>query len=456
MAQRAFDHWWNTLADSAYAERCHRKNKLRQRKSRIDKYQVNEDVWARHPTNGFMYIASVIAVNSSQETCRVTFVLDGRTFTLPLSHLRHLTYEDIQCNRYVDYEHGWTERTKYGTIITCDRYGEVQQVQYGSLQDILNCTDDENDFINNDNVDSTAEEKDCSHTLKREPIWVRIPDPEDPSATFSTCPIWGASSYVEAEKQALELVNQDTDYKEAVQRAQSRMETLQQLVSSHVEELRSLQSHEHMVHGDAQTLIADSTSQHTESSTPIEQLSPSLAEQQLSSENMGDNALQASKEVPVPNSKELVSVKECGTQTESPISSPMGHVEQQHEETVLTSQGHETPTIDTKETCSAYTPRKHPYVSRFRSHKSLIYAVTEIVPLLVLALVICSQLLVESPLSRKNNSFETIPRIYKISIGTVYNSAMIFLAANVLSPISKLSGPSRSLFELWFHSFSVP
>ncbi len=153
MAQQAFDHWFNTLADPEYADRCRRKNKLRQRKSRMDNYQIDEDVWARHPTNGVMYIASVTAVNSPQDTCRVTFVDDGRTFTLPLNHLRHVTLEDIQCNRYVDYRRGWTERTRSGTIVTYNRYGEQQHVQYTvTPQDVFNCflATEEGNCIDND------------------------------------------------------------------------------------------------------------------------------------------------------------------------------------------------------------------------------------------------------------------------------------------------------------------
>jgi hypothetical protein len=123
MAQRAFDHWFNTLADPAYADRCQRKRKLRQRKSPTGNYQIDEDVWARHPTDGFMYIASVIAINSLHRTCRVVFVKDDQPFDLAFSQLRHVTREEIRCNRYVDYGHGWSDDTKPGIIITYDRYG---------------------------------------------------------------------------------------------------------------------------------------------------------------------------------------------------------------------------------------------------------------------------------------------------------------------------------------------
>ena len=130
MAQRAFNHWFNTLADPTYTDRYRRKKKLRQRTSPSGNYQIDEDVWARHPADDVMYIASVIAVDKSRRTCRVTFVDDGQTFTLPASQLRHVTLEDIHYNRYVDYGHSWTEHTRIGTIVTYDRYGEQQHVQY--------------------------------------------------------------------------------------------------------------------------------------------------------------------------------------------------------------------------------------------------------------------------------------------------------------------------------------
>jgi len=58
MAQSAFDHLFNMHADAAYADRCRRKRKLRQRKSPGKNYQVDEDVWARYPGYNIMYVAS--------------------------------------------------------------------------------------------------------------------------------------------------------------------------------------------------------------------------------------------------------------------------------------------------------------------------------------------------------------------------------------------------------------
>ncbi|CAF3975297.1 unnamed protein product, partial [Rotaria sp. Silwood1] len=113
----------------------------RQRKSSNGNYQVDEDVWARHPNDGVMYIASIIAINNYHRTCRVTFIDDDQTFDLPVSHLRHVTREDIRCNRYVDYGQGWAEYTSAGTINTYDRYGEPQQTQFtGRRHDIFHCS----------------------------------------------------------------------------------------------------------------------------------------------------------------------------------------------------------------------------------------------------------------------------------------------------------------------------
>ena len=232
MAQRRFDHWWQTLCDPSYAERCHRKNQFRRRAAPIDEYQVDEDVWARHPSDGFMYIASIIAVHRSNHTCNVTFVDDGETFTLPNNHLRHVTLEDIQLNRCVDYGTGWTEHTQFGTIIKYDRYGEQQYLQY--CETSLNSFDYiETSASYNINTQETPcspsllnrgiSTFDCTQSSVNEPIWVRIPHPEDPTATYSRCPIWNAQSYVDAEKQALELCNDDIHYREALQRAERQL-----------------------------------------------------------------------------------------------------------------------------------------------------------------------------------------------------------------------------------------
>ena len=93
-------------------------------------YQVDEDVWARHPNDNIMYIASIIGIDKYHRTCHIAFVNDGQTFTLPINHLRHVTCEDITHNRYVDYEQGWSEHGNYGSINVYDRYGELKETHF--------------------------------------------------------------------------------------------------------------------------------------------------------------------------------------------------------------------------------------------------------------------------------------------------------------------------------------
>jgi hypothetical protein len=128
MAQVAFDHCFNTLGGETYADRYCPKKKLRPRKIPNGNYQVDEDIWGRHPNYGIMYIASVVAVNNYHRTCQMAFVEDEQTFKLPFNHLRHLTPEDIQCNRYMDCGCSWSERTSIGAVNTYDQFGELMQV----------------------------------------------------------------------------------------------------------------------------------------------------------------------------------------------------------------------------------------------------------------------------------------------------------------------------------------
>ncbi|CAF0871303.1 unnamed protein product [Adineta steineri] len=130
MAQATFDHWVDMLADPTYAARCQRKQHFRQRHKPTGKYQVDEDVWARHPDDDVMYIASIISIDQHHCTCRLIFVDSDETLNLPISHLRHVTREDIKLNRHVDYGHSWSVRTSIGAINTYDRYGELQEVNF--------------------------------------------------------------------------------------------------------------------------------------------------------------------------------------------------------------------------------------------------------------------------------------------------------------------------------------
>jgi len=256
MAQSAFDHLFNMHADAAYADRCRRKRKLRQRKSPGKNYQVDEDVWARYPGYNIMYVASVMAVNNYKRTCPVLFD-NGLTADLSITHLRHVTLEDIQCDRYVDYGQGWSERTDIGAIDIYDRYGELQETHFnGTSKDIDNnfFMDEENNCVNGDTVDDVPSSNDItegkayifvsSNSLITEIFMVPIPDPEEPTAIYCRCPVWNVSSYAEAETKAMELVNQDFDYLKAIEGTKHRKKTSQQHGSIHSEEVNRPQLHE--------------------------------------------------------------------------------------------------------------------------------------------------------------------------------------------------------------------
>ncbi|CAF5011795.1 unnamed protein product, partial [Rotaria sp. Silwood1] len=247
MAQCAFDHWFNTLADPSYAERCHRKRKLSQRKSPSGNFQIDEDVWARHPIDNVMYIASVIGIDKSNRSCRVTFVDDGQTSNLPFSDLRHITHEDVKRNRYVDYGHSWTEYTDMGAIVTYDRYGELKTMEFIAKPNIYDHSLADEEINSTQEVLPSATSMDVREKADLgtsssiiNVFLVRIPDPEDPTATYCNCPVWNASSYEEAEKKAFKLCNEDVDYQKAIQRAQIRRESIQQQSSSSTEALDGL------------------------------------------------------------------------------------------------------------------------------------------------------------------------------------------------------------------------
>jgi hypothetical protein len=100
------------------------------------------------------------------------FFNDDQLFDLATSQLRHITLEEIQCNRCVDYEHGWTDNTAPGIVITYDRYGEQNIVQYtaishDSFNDFL--ATGEGQFLHDDRTDhislSSSETEDEDITL---------------------------------------------------------------------------------------------------------------------------------------------------------------------------------------------------------------------------------------------------------------------------------------------------
>ncbi|CAM6001100.1 unnamed protein product [Sphagnum balticum] len=78
-----------------------------------------------------------------------------------------------------------------------------------------------------------------------EPIWIRIADPEEPTAAYSHCPIWNPSSYADAEAKAMELVKQDMHYVAAMERAKHRQMTSKQYDSVQLNEMKvTQQAHE--------------------------------------------------------------------------------------------------------------------------------------------------------------------------------------------------------------------
>jgi hypothetical protein len=189
-------------------DRCRQKSKFRQQKSSGRYYHVGDDVWALHPNYNIMCIASVVAVNKYQRTCKVIFSND-QTLELPINHLHYATWLDVQRARRVDYEQGWSERTHIAAIDIYNQYGELQETPFTSTSE-----DIYDDFFTNEDSNNV--------------ILIRIPDPEEPTATFSHCPILNASSYADAEAKAMELMNQDDDYLKAVQRAKHRKDASQQ------------------------------------------------------------------------------------------------------------------------------------------------------------------------------------------------------------------------------------
>jgi hypothetical protein len=472
MAQREFDHWWNTLSDPSYAERCRRKHQFRQRKLPIGPYQVDEDVWARHPSDGFMYIASIIAIDRSYFTCRVIFVDDGQTFTLPINHLRHVTLQDIQHNRYIDYGRGWTEHTNTGTIVTYDRYGEQQHVQYTvTPQDVFNYffTAEESNCIDNDTVDGTpssihaTEEENYFHLSTNEPIWVKISDPEVPTATYSTCPIWNVSSYAEAEKKALELCNEDIHYREAVQRAQHRIEACKQIVPLHVEASNNSISHDRLKFIDFQS--AESYPTRAESPTLTDQPSPVLTDLQLLFDSMPDSTLQPL--ISIPALKELPAVKLS-----------VAHIDNTNQQMIVihsqrSMKSHHASTCDAKKIINTHPPKyirlifprlsskitsiidkKHAHWLKYCFRHSYVYGFSKHLALILLTLTIVYHLLLGSSLSPKDVHFLPTTTSSTITISVTHSIAMVVFISDMLSSIS--SGPSRSLFERWHYPFTVP
>jgi hypothetical protein len=263
MAQAEYDHRCNMLSNPVYADRCRRKRDFRRRTTFIkDFYQVDEDVWARHPTDGYMYIASVDRVDIHHMTCQVTFVDNNETLILPIAHVRHVTIEDIERERYVDYGNGWSEPTQLGAIASYDRYGQLITISYDSHSCF---SDDSLDQLQEVDVDSQFSsniraEPIKSSVLPSERIWIRIPDPDAPTTIYSMCGISGADSYDEAEKRAFQLLEDDKIYLEALRRSRHRPE-LNKLVSFLLTPLdSSVPSEQVLIRGPPDVIESPSTS----------------------------------------------------------------------------------------------------------------------------------------------------------------------------------------------------
>lgn len=507
MAQSAFDHWFNMYADAEYADRCRRKRKLRQRKSPGKNYQVDEDVWARYPGCNIMYVASVMAVNNYKRTCTVLFD-NGLTADLSITHLRHVTLKDIQCNRYVDYGQGWSARTDIGLINIYDRYGKLQEIHFDDTsEDIDNnfFADEENNCVNDDTVDDVpssndiTEDKAClsgsTNSIITEIFMVPIPDPEEPTAIYSRCPVWNVSSYAEAEAKAMALVNQDFEYLKAVERAKHRKETSQQHGSIHLEEVNRSQLHETSPQMEFQLTECDLQSLFTESSTLVCQSSTDLPDQQPPTENMneseeivlsyqqGTDPQLAEYESSIDRSLIVVldrtnvqdpsTFKDVGTQTESSTYLSTATINPKHEsiavayssqpaEDVLplakckrrsntwSSKFHRQIEINIASTTTCVSDKQHKFWSNICFNNLFTCASMKfLLSILLVSMIIC-QLSTGSMIIEKD--LNAVPLITRHMI--LKNIPVLIATIIPFSPI--LNGPSRSMLELWFYPFAVP
>jgi hypothetical protein len=493
--------------DTAHAHRRRQKKKLRQRKSSGRNYQVGEDVWARYPGYNNMYVASVTAVNNYKRTCTVIFN-NVLTVDLSNSQLRHVTLEDIQRDRYVDYGQGWSERTDIGAINIYNQYGELQETHFtGASEDIYNdlFTDQDHNDVNDNTVNdvpssnNTTEDKafifGSSNSLITEIFMVPIPDPEEPTATYCHCPVWNVSSYAEAEAKAVELINQDFDYLKAIERAKHRKETSQQYGSLHSEEVNMPQSHETLVQMEFQLTECGSQSLFTESSTMMCQSSTNLADHQPPTGNMnetegiilsyqqGNNPELARYETSIDrslfevadqtNMQDLPTGKGAGTQTESSIYPSTATINPKHEsiDMAYLSQpaGNVQPLTICKKRSSTWSSKyhwhiqkdissvttyivnqQHTFWSRFRFNNASNYVFIQFLLSTLLIVMIICQLSTGSMINEMH--VNSVP----FTIRHMVLNAIPILMVTLIPFSSILNGPSRSMLELWSYPFAVP
>ena len=474
MAQHSCDYWSNILSNPSYVEhRCH-KTQFRPRKSYVGDYQIEDDVWARHPSDGFMYVASIISIDPLYHKCHVHLVADGSTFTVPLSDLRHVTVDDILLNRCVDYGAGWTERTRSGTFIKYDRYGDQQFPRYAQRSsNLFDYPVPQNEF--NFGVHamhaSTPSSAQVTSTTSynqhstNEPIWVRIPDPEDPTATYSHCPIWNAFSYADAEKHALELCHDDTHYNEAVQRAQYRRDMCKQNVPLNVDTSNNSISNDH-----PQFIGLPSA----ESPNLTDSMSFALVDLPLLFSNTLDTMSQP--EISIPTSKTSLAVKNCGTQTDSLISPSVIqtaitnrqlNVIHSHRSIKrhygFTSNAKKTDTHPSKyrhfifstlsSKITSVIDKSYARSSKNRFRRFSIYGFSKHLTFILLTFIITYYLSIGSS-SLKNIQALPTTTSSKPIIGVTHSIAFVIFISGMLPSIS--GGPSRSSFERWHYPFTDP
>lgn len=458
MAQAAFDHWFNMLADPDYANRCHRKRQFRQRRSPAGKFQVDEDVWARHPNDGVMYIASISAVDMHNDTYIVIFVDNGQIFNLPANHLRHVSQQDIKCNRYVDYGQSWSEQTHLGAINTYDRYGELIQVQFmGSSKDIYNDFDTvECNKCNDDAVEDNAvlpnitEENDLRTIgfLKLLPVLLKE---MDNSQLLKTWPDLNIHLIEKIRKQSSSIeLNTSMDY------SIFGLEE-QPLFLHHIQENKNY-----------------ILSCQDDNITQIHTSSQELLHQQLPVKNVRDEDYKLL--VSIPHSQDFLTVKEVGIQTESSISSSITDANIKHVSTVMnnstqlveyvspvaTSEKKKTSTQPSKDywhiledillISTSVTNRQYKFWANFRSHKYI----TKLLSSVMVITMVIYQLLMGSMVNKKDlNSVAVIIR-YLVSTTIISRDTLSAFSTTVPSFSLVLAGPSQSTFELWFYPFAVP
>ena len=434
-----------------------------------------------------MYIASIIAVHRSNHTCNVTFVDDDETFTLPINHLRHVTLEDIQLNRCVDYGMGWTEQTQFGTIIKYDRYGEQQCLQY--CEPFLNSFDH---IETSASYNINAQETPCSHLLLNrgistldctqssvnEPIWVRIPHPEDPTATYSRCPIWNAKSYADAEKQALGLCNDDIHYREALQRAERQLAPFEPLIPLYFysEDSNEWKLPERTLSIDVQTL--QSAPPRSDSLSPTTRALTTSVDPSLALTNSSDKQLPPTISMPIVT--RLPAMKAHGVRTDSLTSLAVTDCSSLNKQGLCAAskkskEFHRTPPSDSKKVTNSHSLKHHrsiftkclsrlvPTIDRqlmywlnSRFYRSYFYGFSTNLTLILLVLLLSYQLLIGSSFCGRDIPHVSTATTRTINIGaTGALTTAIFICG--MPPLSLMSnGPSKSLFERWPYPFTTP